>query len=287
VTVPREGAVLGIDVGYSDTKRSSSICKLEWSVTSVWWTVCHFRFRERVEKVGHVVGSGAILAAAFDGPFRGALDQINAYRPAEQMLTRRLDGLCKPGQSNSPVGKKLNAATNAFVTLILALRDCELAEAGHSCPVHDKAVVEAFPNAFLGLLIDDWRALGRARSKRSDCYYQHLDGEGRLDDLLRRLLPGRKPASSFGEVKNHDERAALTCALTALCVVAEEFVAVGDADHGWIILPPREMIRERNFARLKENSGELSAALLALPLLSSSGPKRAAPAIEEFVPCPQ
>ena len=36
----------------------------------------------------------------------------------------------------------------------------------------------------------------------------------------------------FEDVTNHDDRAALICALTALCVAAGDYTAVGDTDGG-------------------------------------------------------
>ena len=56
---------------------------------------------------------------------------------------------------------------------------------------------------------------------------------------MRELLGGQQRWERLPcEVKNHDDRAALVCALTALCVAARQFTAVGDDDYGWIILPP-------------------------------------------------
>lgn len=41
----------------------------------------------------------------------------------------------------------------------------------------------------------------------------------------------------------HDDRSALVCALTALCLVSDDFVAVGDEEDGWIVLPPPTLVR--------------------------------------------
>jgi hypothetical protein len=41
-------------------------------------------------------------------------------------------------------------------------------------------------------------------------------------------------------VTDHDERAALVCALSALGVAVGRFVAVGAQEDGWVMLPPRE-----------------------------------------------
>jgi hypothetical protein len=39
-------------------------------------------------------------------------------------------------------------------------------------------------------------------------------------------------------IRDPEERGALVCASSALCVAAEPFVAVGDPDDGDVILPP-------------------------------------------------
>lgn len=62
-------------------------------------------------------------------------------------------------------------------------------------------------------------------------------------------------AGDLAAVTNHDDRAALVCALSALAVVAGDFVAVGD-DDGWIILPPRAFIQPAQWALLAANASE-------------------------------
>lgn len=60
-------------------------------------------------------------------------------------------------------------------------------------------------------------------------------------------------ARPFSSVTNHDDRAALVCALTALCVVAGRYSAVGDTD-GWIILPPKSLMAAWAWPLLVENA---------------------------------
>jgi hypothetical protein len=38
---------------------------------------------------------------------------------------------------------------------------------------------------------------------------------------------------------DHEHRAAVVCALTAMCVARQQYVAVGDSRNGYIILPPQ------------------------------------------------
>jgi hypothetical protein len=56
-------------------------------------------------------------------------------------------------------------------------------------------------------------------------------------------------------IVNHDDRAALVCALTSLSVATGDFVAVGD-DNGWIILPPRRFIQSAQWTLLNDNARE-------------------------------
>jgi hypothetical protein len=105
-----------------------------------------------------------------------------------------------------------------------------------------KAVVEAFPTAFLGVMLCDPQSVATTRSDRSDIFFRTLTAAGSLQRLMTHLLPGRASELRLETVTNHDDRAALVCALTALCVASGDFTAVGDAD-GWIILPPRLFTR--------------------------------------------
>lgn len=251
-----DGSVVGIDVGCSPTRRSSAICRLDWSASGVSWDIARFRAvepeRERV--IAQVAGGRRIIAAAFDGPIRRGFGIIGRYRTAERMLTRRLRPLIgKPGQSSTPVGKLLNEHANDCVRHLVAC--CDVQDARHGVAIDQKALVEAFPSSFLGLIIDDPTHLAARRGDRSDTFFQHLAATGRFHALLDHLLPGRKLAFDPNTVTNHDDRAALICALTALCVAAGQFVAVGD-DNGWIILPPRKFIRSQQWDLLMDNASE-------------------------------
>jgi hypothetical protein len=185
------------------------------------------------------LAGSSVLAAAIDGPPRSDLNEIGVYRAAERTLTRQLaKHIGKPGQSSSPNGRKLNQAANRVAALLLELG--AVGPASHEAAIHERAIVEAFPTSFLGVMLDSgYRRTGQARS---DSYFETLTQEpedGRLGALLRGLLPERISHTSLSSHTNHDDRAAIVCALTALCVVARRYVAVGD-DDGFILLPSRE-----------------------------------------------
>ncbi len=250
------GAVIGIDVGCSPTRRSSAICGLTWSSATVSWDIARFRAAEpeREQVIAQLAAGPPILAAAFDGPIRRGIDIIGRYRTAERMLTRRLRPLIgKPGQSSAPVGKLLNLHANACVRHVVTHAD--LHPARHGVAIDEKALVEAFPSSFLGMMIADPARLAARRGDRSDTFFQHLVAQGVLAALLAYCLPGRQLAQDLAAVVNHDDRAALVCALSALCVVKGDFVAVGD-DDGWIILPPKSFIQPMHWQLLQLNASE-------------------------------
>jgi hypothetical protein len=257
-----QGSVLGIDVGCSPTRRSSAVCRLGWDEQHVKWSIARFRAVEpdRTEAITRVAGRVPLAAAAFDGPLRRSLDVIGHYRVAERMLTRRLQPFTgKPGQASTPVGKLLNE--HASLNVAAVLTHCELGLARHQVAIHEKAVVEAFPSSFLGVMIEAPKALNTRRSDRSDIFFEHLARAGVLQRLVNHCLPGRLLNQHPITVTNHDDRAALVCAFTALGLAAQDYTAVGDED-GWIILPPSSFVQGWAMNALRANAaGERGSAL--------------------------
>jgi hypothetical protein len=91
------------------------------------------------------------------------------------------------------------------------------------------------------------------RGNRSDIFYVHLARTGVLTGLISDLLPDRHLVEIFEAVTNHDDRAAVVCALTSLCVAASKYSSVGDRQ-GWIILPPKDFIQPWAWSLLIENA---------------------------------
>ena len=243
-----EGHVLGIDVGWSEQQRSSAVCRLSWSREGIAWNIRRFRANhdERSQAIRDVAGTGELLAVAIDGPLRPDFDRVRRYRSAERVLSRgelrRRIG--KPGQSSSPNGKELNTQANLAAQAVKHL--CRIRRAGHHERIDHQAVVEAFPTSFLGVMVQFPERL--AASERSDRYFAHLDGhetpERSLGELVGSLLGAKEWQKPVGSLTNHDDRAALVCAVTALCIACGEYTGVGDREDGWIILPPKRAFAE-------------------------------------------
>lgn len=105
------------------------------------------------------------------------------------------------------------------------------------------------------MMIADPASLAARRGDRSDTFYKHLVEQGVLAALIEHCLPDRQVGKDLSAVVNHDDRAALVCALSALCVAKGDFVAVGDED-GWIILPPRHFVQPAQWALLQLNADD-------------------------------
>jgi len=227
---------------------------MDWDSTEVVLIIERFRATEpeRSYVLRHVA-ERRILACALDGPIRSDFEIIGRYRTAEKLLTRKLQPLIgKPGQASAPVGKALNFHTNTCAKIVIETG--VIGDAKHDHAIHKSAILEAFPSSFLGLLIDNPKSLSVKRGNRSDIFYQHLVQTGGLHTLAEYILPGRRLVTSFDDILNHDDRAAVVCALTALCVAAKEYTTVGDWDDGWIFLPPPNLIKMWAWPMLMKNA---------------------------------
>ena len=236
------GSVLGIDVGWSETEKSSAVCRLSWKNSEINWEIGRFRAldSEREKTIKRIVSNQKLLAVAIDGPLCPKFREVDRYRGAERLLSRGelRERIGKPGQSSSPNGKKLNAQANKSAKALK--KHCRVRKANHKVRIDECTIVEAFPTTFLGVLLKRPTLLNRPKSKaRSDIYFAHLAKNQQLDQFVEKLLGGREWSQHIDEIKNHDDRAAFICALTALCVAAGNFTAVGDDRDGWIILPPQ------------------------------------------------
>ena len=150
-----EGHVLGIDVGWSEKRRSSAVCRLTWDRKRIGWKVCRFRARDddRCEAVRDVAGTRELLAVAIDGPLRRGFETIGRYRSAERILSRGelAKRIGKPGQSSSGNGRKLNEQANLAAKAVKRL--CRIRQASHDERIDERVVVEAFPTSFLGVMV--------------------------------------------------------------------------------------------------------------------------------------
>jgi hypothetical protein len=240
-TVPKppvSGIVLGIDVGFAAEAATTGLCLMRWDTDSVdisfkrTGSACLARCRD----IRELVGRADLLAVAIDGPLTHSLQRISHYRAAEALLSRGvLQRRGKPGQTSSPVGRQLHAHATKLAEIVLDV--CAVNRAMHYQAIHERCIVEAFPNMFLAAGVPE-ASLPPLHRNASDAYWESLVHNRRLLQLLSHLLPGRKTSRALHECTNHEDRAAFVCALSALSVASQQHVAVGDPCDGDIILPP-------------------------------------------------
>ncbi|MDE0442316.1 MAG: hypothetical protein OXL38_09380 [Gammaproteobacteria bacterium] len=135
-----EGSVLGIDVGWSNTRESSAVCRLFWNEETIGWEVRRFcaNADDRREAICNVARKAKLLAVAIDGPLKPSFDRIKHYRSAERILSRGdLLRIGKPGQSSSPNGQRLNEQANLSAKVV---KDrCQIEDARHMECIDAKA----------------------------------------------------------------------------------------------------------------------------------------------------
>ena len=239
-------AVLGIDVGFSERKNTTCLTLLTWG-----HGLCEHRSvktgssdERRRESLRSLLPMGVCIeAVAIDGPLCRDLEQVKHYRSADALLSRgRFQRRGKPGQTSSPTGQELHRHATQLARLVLELVESgwiSVKDSAHWQPVFSRAIVEAFPSMFLAALIPEDR-LPEIHRDASDRYWETAVHGGYLDELLNALIPGEIRAFPPQKVSDHEKRAGIVCALTALSVARRRFVGVGDPEGGDIILPPAD-----------------------------------------------
>jgi hypothetical protein len=98
-------------------------------------------------------------------------------------------------------------------------------------------IVEAFPNAFLGVLMPEVELLAAPRLKRGrrfDWLYEQMVTTGRLESVLSNYLD--LPDEVWHRLRlerHHELRAALICLLTAALAAKGTAAIIGEAEGGW------------------------------------------------------
>ncbi len=236
---------LGIDVGYSKPYATTGLClitldrdRLLWECRNATTDEC-----ERTDDLRGLIPCNAVLrGVGIDGPLGSGLGPVNHYRAAEALLNRGyIKERCNPSPANSGSGPYLHDNATELARLFLALqceKHCNIAGADHPDAIHQSRIVEAFPDAFLAFLLPSAEMpRGIPRGERSDQYWEVAVAHGYLQALIRRLECGVH-FDPLASIRNHDRRAAFICALSAMCVARNTYVAVGVRGSGDIILPP-------------------------------------------------
>jgi len=228
--------LLGIDVGFSDSRPTTGIA---WSLSGkidAARTHTDWQRRERVLPPG-----ASFTLIAIDGPLVSQNAPGEIVRTCEQILSRgTFQKRCKPGASHFGTGLKLRQAAAETARQFGHLG---MSPSFENAVFRETAIVEAFPNAFLGVMLDDSDfGAGRiARGKKFDHMYERVVASGRISALLE-VIAWRNQAliDRMEADRDHERRAALVCLITAACAASGKATSIGDSPSGWIWLPPLE-----------------------------------------------
>jgi hypothetical protein len=168
---------------------------------------------------------------------------------------------CKPGMSHIPnTGVRLREEADKAADLLFdALRDPQ--DASSFPRVGKGPIIEAFPNAFLGVCLDDDVFAGMPllrRGKKFDWLYERWQSKRLVEKLPGLTIKERDLFHiELDKTGHHEHRAALICVLTGLLTAHRHFTAIGDVRGGWFFLPPCRVGksgREMRSIREYENS---------------------------------
>ncbi len=244
--LPTDGCVLGIDVGYSQDRTSTGICLLSWTEKQISWCLRltgstsvsrEADLRDVISKGKHILGVG------IDGPLVRILVIASGYRCAVALFSKgkfQRRGSAAPTTSDS----LLHRHATDLAKLVKTIAEdgyWTVSAASHPDPIDSYRIIEAHPVGFLNTLVEDDAFPERVgRGKASDLFFAYAAARGTLSRILGDLLPARRCLLNPFRVTNHDERAALICALTALCVAADQYVMAGDPTDGSIFVSPKK-----------------------------------------------
>jgi predicted nuclease with RNAse H fold len=244
----RNVSLLGIDVGFSKTRATTGIAVYEHGSLS---SLCCVKSSSQ-DRAGILNKGSKFDAIAIDGPILPAAAADGLKRLSESLLIGRgFNVRCKPGMSHHGFGLDLRRAAAPIVAEACLLAKPVSKAFGDKQIRHSIPLVEAFPNAFLGVLLDDadYQAIGHVpRGAKFDRVYERAVVTGRIHSIFGEL--GWKAPELTETIESealnssrasHEKRAALICLLTAACGLAGNAEYVGDALGGWICLPPRKI----------------------------------------------
>ncbi|MDK1377223.1 MULTISPECIES: DUF429 domain-containing protein [unclassified Sinorhizobium] len=247
--------LLGIDVGYSLSRPTTGIA---WCAGgNVGCAKAHTDWNRRQL---HIPASTMFSVIAIDGPLLPVDAPDGLDRSCERLFIRgAFHARCKPGLSHHGHGLALRKAAAETAAQVRHLAAAPMI--GRSI-IPGAAIIEAFPNAFLGVLLEDDRfAMSRAaKRRRFDWLYDQAVESHVFDRLLDAI--GWNNDTLLQKVtteRDHEQRAAWICLLTAATAVAGKSEAVGDEAGGWFWLPPAELWAPWARQALAQNSAAVSA----------------------------
>lgn len=163
-------------------------------------------------------------------------------RPVESLFMRgAYQTRCKPGASHVAGTGQALRRSGCDTAIQFAAETFSQVAVPYPRVQTNQNIVEAFPNAFLGVMLDQQviAAATVSRGDKTDTFFALCNTTGAFQALQRHVgWPDTDFWNALAATTQHDELAALICAATAVCAHVGKYVAVGDAQGGYFFLPP-------------------------------------------------
>jgi predicted nuclease with RNAse H fold len=235
--------LVGVDIGFSERRRSNGIAVFR---DSELIRAERLSVNERDATLRELKDVDVI---AIDAPLLPPGTADTLPRHCERFFSVGLfQKRCKPGMSHiRGTGQLLREHGRRAAEQVLIARSFAPSFEPRQRVWPDVPIVEAFPNAFLGVAVPDEDYVNAAKMKRGgkfDWLYERWIDRGLFRtaaDAAR--LPAEIAVRCEAET-DHDIRAALICLLTAAFAAQGTAVAVGQAVDGYFFLPPAHLWAE-------------------------------------------
>jgi hypothetical protein len=186
--------LMSVDVGFSKTRRTTGIACLEGDHLTLERVGTAWESREAIIPKGFqpsvIAIDGPLVPLGTIQTIRRHVDYIFIHAPFHNR--------CRPGLSHHGVGLELRQASgDACAQFGRLLAPSGLANASTIC--REGPIVEAFPDAFLGVLTPEVELLAAPKFKRGhrfDWLYDQMVTSGSLQSLLSRNLVTDRVAKS-------------------------------------------------------------------------------------------
>lgn len=230
--------LIGLDIGFSARSRTNALAEIENGELRV----VKLNVEERDAELERAKDVDVI---AIDAPIVPEGCALTEPRLVEQIFCRGIfQKRCKPGASHvAGTGHQLRSHGSRAAALIANAARWDSALPFPTVLPHS-AIVEAFPNAFLGVAIPDevYRTTPKLpRGAKFDWLYdQWIQRELFSAAVIACGLPLELNDRLVAE-RDHEKRAALVCLLTAAFAATGQAVVIGEAHTGYFFLPSNEL----------------------------------------------
>lgn len=229
--------LIGLDVGFSATRQSSGVARFASGEVSVGCASTSLKSRQQL------FGTDEFDIAAIDAPILPR--ESNFQRACEHLFTLgRFQRRCKPGLSHVPgTGRAFREAGYQSAGHLAPLTSGRKLSAHFPRVCEGVNIVEAFPNAFLGVLLTEgcFDLMPKLRrGQKFEWLYEQCRQQDIFDSVIAATDVVALPAilTCLKSNTNHDQKSALICLLTAAAVASGRYTAVGEPEGGYFFLPP-------------------------------------------------